>query len=445
MAALTVIEPPPANDQFAEAIILTDGMLHEMDTAAATSTGDPIPTCQTNFGKGVWFTYTPSVDGEVMVSSCESSFDTVIQVYTGTAEVLTPVADGCNAGHGPACPTNSQASVTFSAQAGTVYHVLAGGFAGASGTLRIGVFTVPTPPTRFTIGTFTLDVLSYENYLYDPSAERTRFVNASGYATTTLSCDSHACSFMVHFENLAIEAPSTPGLWLATAGKAYPTTTPVLAGAVEGFDILFDSLDLLPSQATAQIRLRFPPGLIAATNCGPPELSIGLVTITASAACDFYTDLPTLAYGPWIVGDTGIVIQGTGITVDFSTSWSPTITPPVSASWRGVVLGAGATVPASGAVTSNLGYLQAPYSFAQGLVTATGFSGLLSLSASPYSPYEFQTAQPLNYGINLTAGTFTLMAAPSPAANSRTERSSCRNRPCGACRAVAPLRRRTTP
>ncbi|MCX6924782.1 MAG: hypothetical protein NT154_16440, partial [Verrucomicrobia bacterium] len=86
--------PAPSNDECAGAITLLPDVPFVMSTVEATSVNDPAPTCQPNFGKGVWFTYRPSSSGKMIVSTCGSSFDTVLQVYHGTCRVLTPVAGG---------------------------------------------------------------------------------------------------------------------------------------------------------------------------------------------------------------------------------------------------------------------------------------------------------------------------------------------------------------
>jgi hypothetical protein len=128
------IQAAPANDQCAGAIALLPGVAVTEDTTTATSTGDPVPACQTVFGSGVWFTYTPSETAPVLVSSCGSSFDTVIGIYTGACGALTQVA--CNDDGGPDC-VGVAASVVFNATAGTTYHILAGGYNSTAGTLQI--------------------------------------------------------------------------------------------------------------------------------------------------------------------------------------------------------------------------------------------------------------------------------------------------------------------
>jgi len=48
------------NDTCGGAIALTENMPYTMNTAQATTAGDPVPSnCDYNPGKGVWFTYTP--------------------------------------------------------------------------------------------------------------------------------------------------------------------------------------------------------------------------------------------------------------------------------------------------------------------------------------------------------------------------------------------------
>jgi hypothetical protein len=145
--SVQVVSGPPANDACSGAIALVPGTPYTLNTATATSAGDPTPGCQGSFGKGVWFTYTPASGGIVTISTCGSDFDTVLAVYSGSCGSLTPVA--CNDNNGPSCAT-SRASVSFSATSGTTYFILAGGSGGVSGNLSIvasgpgGLQIIPT-------------------------------------------------------------------------------------------------------------------------------------------------------------------------------------------------------------------------------------------------------------------------------------------------------------
>jgi hypothetical protein len=135
--------PVPANDQCAGAIGLSDNVPFSMDTRNATSPGDPSPTCQANCGRGVWFTYAPALDGFLFVETCGSSFDTVLELFTGSCGLLQPVSGGCNDDSGAHCGTQSYVMVPVTA--GTTYFIMAGGFAGASGRLQIKVLEYPGP------------------------------------------------------------------------------------------------------------------------------------------------------------------------------------------------------------------------------------------------------------------------------------------------------------
>jgi HYR domain/Immunoglobulin domain/Immune inhibitor A-like, MAM domain len=126
----------PVNDNCTGAIALSSGQTVTIDTSGATATGDLLPTCQSSFGKGVWFTYTPTTDGPITVSTCGSDFDTVLEVFTGLCHILTPLSGACNDDNGPVC-SGRQASVTFQGLAGVPYSILAGGYQQAGGSLQI--------------------------------------------------------------------------------------------------------------------------------------------------------------------------------------------------------------------------------------------------------------------------------------------------------------------
>lgn len=127
---------PPPNDDCTGAIALQDNVPSTVNTTAAAS-NDRLPSCQSTFGKGAWFTYTPSWSGPIEVSTCGSDFDTVLQVYSGTlCRLLTEVPGGCNDDDGPDC-AGRQASLRFNGTAAVTYTILAGGYNGAGGNLRL--------------------------------------------------------------------------------------------------------------------------------------------------------------------------------------------------------------------------------------------------------------------------------------------------------------------
>src|SRR3954447_12818705 len=77
------------NDVCSGAISLSNGISYAMSTTNATSVGDPGATCSI-LGSGVWFSMTPGTSGLASIQTCGSDFDTVMQVFTGTCEVMNP-------------------------------------------------------------------------------------------------------------------------------------------------------------------------------------------------------------------------------------------------------------------------------------------------------------------------------------------------------------------
>jgi hypothetical protein len=134
----------PTNDFCSSPIAMSEGILYTENTTGATSTGDPTSACGSSV-KGVWYTFTPSSNSLVTISTCGSGFDTVLAVFTGSCGSLSALVGGCNDDAGPAC-TGTRASLAFSGTAGTTYWILAGGYAGATGNLQI-IATSSGPPS----------------------------------------------------------------------------------------------------------------------------------------------------------------------------------------------------------------------------------------------------------------------------------------------------------
>ncbi len=86
---LTVTAAVVPNDLCSGAVQLTNGIPYTMSTAFATSVGDPSPGCRPSAGRGVWFSYTSSQPGYVKISTCDSSYDTALQVYMNGCGGLT--------------------------------------------------------------------------------------------------------------------------------------------------------------------------------------------------------------------------------------------------------------------------------------------------------------------------------------------------------------------
>ncbi len=128
--------PPPTNDACTGAVAMVSGVTYAAATAFATSGGDPTPSCVPTFGRGVWYSYQPSVDGPVGVTTCGSSFQTALAVYTGACGSWHEIA--CSQNSGAYC-TSGNADVNFYGTNGMKYYILAGGVNGAAGALQIEI------------------------------------------------------------------------------------------------------------------------------------------------------------------------------------------------------------------------------------------------------------------------------------------------------------------
>jgi hypothetical protein len=139
---------PPANDLCANAIVLANGVATNGTTVNATVT-DPLPTtpCGASATTGdVWYTFTNGATvGTVTVTTCGSSYDTVVSVYTGNCGALTQVA--CN---DDACGLQSTVTIA-NAPANQLYRIRVSGYNGATGAFGItatGTAGGPTPPAN---------------------------------------------------------------------------------------------------------------------------------------------------------------------------------------------------------------------------------------------------------------------------------------------------------
>jgi hypothetical protein len=148
---------------------------------------------------------------------------------------------------------------------------------------------------------------------------------------------------------------------------------------IAGFTLVIDHFLVHPDASVAHAAVRLPSSIADATSCQPAVIDLGDITVSPNS--DYFIDAPDTPYGPWLLGDSGLVIQGTGFTLDLSTTTSAGPADPKA--WRGLRLHSGT---ASGAQSipepCNTGYLRGDYSYEDAVVVATGFFGRLDLTAS---------------------------------------------------------------
>lgn len=141
---------PPVNDDFADALALSEPLpaLAAVSTAESTTEpGEPVPSCIDNgeFGASVWYTYTPSVKTSVALDTKGSNFDTVISFYTGNAlNSLTEIA--CNDEISFNAFTANASRVAQVLAAGTTYRIQISGRLAATGSLVLTLAKRRTTP-----------------------------------------------------------------------------------------------------------------------------------------------------------------------------------------------------------------------------------------------------------------------------------------------------------
>ncbi len=181
---------------------------------------------------------------------------------------------------------------------------------------------------------------------------------------------------------------------------AVPHAPKRLEVEVGGFTLHFKRLVLDPKSATADAVLSLPETLGDPVTCRPATLDLGSVRL--GPECTISVERRSQDWGPWIVGDTGLVAEGRGFVFDPTRRWSVPGHVPM---WRGLRLFRG---HASGADTipdpCNSGWLGGTFDLDDAVIKPSGLSGTLRLRA----PHRYHTLNPLNYKVVLEAARLDL-------------------------------------
>jgi len=141
--------PPPANDDFANAVtVSTVGFADTRTTTGATTEfGEPLPACtsaQAASTHSVWYRYTPGSSGTAIFNTTGSGIDSIIQVVTGGLGGLggfSAVTGGCSDQFGQ----GAGETVTFSVTSGTTYFIMVSDWDGIGGTSVLNFMSGPAP------------------------------------------------------------------------------------------------------------------------------------------------------------------------------------------------------------------------------------------------------------------------------------------------------------
>ena len=94
--------PPPPHDSFSSPQpVSDDGWPYRLEVRSATKERGEPAHAGGQGGASLWFEYTAAFDGYVAISTKDSSYDTLLGVYTGSSvSTLTPVAANDDYGAG---------------------------------------------------------------------------------------------------------------------------------------------------------------------------------------------------------------------------------------------------------------------------------------------------------------------------------------------------------
>jgi PKD repeat protein len=154
----------PPNDNFANELPITGGFgtVMSSNVNATAETGEP-PHWNGTY-RSIWYRWTAPSSGTAAINTSGSSFDTTLAVYTGSSiAALTNVARNDDA-------ADVTSAVTFSATAGTTYHIAVDAYSGGYGAVRLnwsGLVALPPVITSPLTATATVNT----NFSYSIAAK----------------------------------------------------------------------------------------------------------------------------------------------------------------------------------------------------------------------------------------------------------------------------------
>jgi hypothetical protein len=234
---------PPVNDPFAARIPLAGpGQITGTTINASREAGEPIHAGNAG-GRSAWWSWTPAESGVTIIDTHGSSFDTLLGVYTGTGvAALTTVASNDNDGS-----AGNTSGLTFTAVAGTTYHVAVDGYSGASGSVRLNLAhelradlatTLTASPDPVETGAELTFSVSIANHGPSPAASAgalislppgSLFVSASPACTELAGIVTCVLGTLAPGATVTVEATVTPvstGTATASAQATSATTDP---------------------------------------------------------------------------------------------------------------------------------------------------------------------------------------------------------------------------
>lgn len=115
---ITVIAPPPANDDFATPVLVPSSPAHYAANVTNATAAPDDPWCYGS-AQSVWYAFTPPTNMHLEANTFGSDYDTTLSVYTGSRGALSQLACNDDAGN------TLQSRVRIEATAGKTYYFMA--------------------------------------------------------------------------------------------------------------------------------------------------------------------------------------------------------------------------------------------------------------------------------------------------------------------------------
>lgn len=136
---ITVIAPPPPNDDFNNATVVPSIPFSTSENATNATVAQDDPFCVER-NQTVWYAFRPTRNIRLEANTFGSNYDTTLSVYTGSRGALTQVA--CNDDSNGTL----QSRVRFDATAGTTYYFMASSFSPVDpANLTFNLLQAPPP------------------------------------------------------------------------------------------------------------------------------------------------------------------------------------------------------------------------------------------------------------------------------------------------------------
>jgi outer membrane protein assembly factor BamB/subtilisin family serine protease len=296
-----------SNDAFASAQLMTGRSWSVLANNRAATREDGEPRIRNNTGgRSVWYRWTAPVSRRYHLASFSSDFNTMVGVYTGSGLVgLSEVNSATSAGDSNFTMTSG--GLSFSATAGTTYHICLDSEVSTTGAISTGEFRLSLADSEWEFFCFgapstvaiapdgTLHFVDTLGYLYalNPDGSRKWRYSLSGYGTVSSPAVGSDGTVYVGDSFYYVHAVNPDGTrkW-RTQTQGIVQSSPALAGdgtiLVRSDDGLLSALD--PSGGN--VRWTFRTGTGPATTYSSPAIAPDGTVYCAGADSRLYAISP---------------------------------------------------------------------------------------------------------------------------------------------------------